>query len=142
MDTNRLLLQATTTDEDGSYEFTGLPVGEYIVLQRQPVDFEDGIDQRGESGEKIPAGLNGPGIDELMANLAFSDEVGIDDDISVLGQSDSRSAKAQAPLDAASVDQLIGVFSHLGDDLNDDLNASQFNFGENLSKRRFLSSRL
>ena len=92
----------TSTNSFGFYEFDGLQPGEYTVRERQPIGLSDGIDQRGETGEEIAAGLNAPGVDELMARIGIADD----------------------------------------DDLDGDRDGEVFNFGEILSKRRFLSSRL
>jgi len=40
--------QTVLTDDDGLYQFSALPPGEYGILQTQPTAFMDGIDRQGE----------------------------------------------------------------------------------------------
>lgn len=67
---------SVVTNPDGSYSFTGLPPGEYTVVETQPAPWTDGIDTVGEV-DGTPAG-NTPADDTFTTITLASGDDGIE----------------------------------------------------------------
>ena len=77
------IVDKTTTDEHGQYEFVGLRAGNYRVIQLQPDGWLDGLDRAGTvNGQRIGR-ANNPG-DEISEIQLRWDEHGIDYDFGEL----------------------------------------------------------
>ena len=67
---------STTTNPDGTYSFTGLRPGTYVVNESQPAGYEDGIDTAGSEGgldtvnDEISAIVLGTGVDAVDYDFA------------------------------------------------------------------------
>ena len=62
-DGNRTFVASTMTAADGTYSFTQLAAGTYVLVESQPNDFDDGLDYAGTAGGW--AGEPGSGSDEI-----------------------------------------------------------------------------
>jgi serine-aspartate repeat-containing protein C/D/E len=63
VDDQGLVVASTTTVEDGSYRFDGLPPGVYSIIETQPADLFDGGSRAGTiAGDPIGTALNGTHI--------------------------------------------------------------------------------
>ena len=73
-----VVLQTAVTDADGKYDFVGLPAGDYIVEETQPVNFRDVSDQ--DESPDGDAGDSDTAIDNSITVTTTPGEADMDND--------------------------------------------------------------
>ncbi|MHC4561661.1 MAG: SdrD B-like domain-containing protein [Planctomycetota bacterium] len=73
VDDQSVVIQTTTTDENGLYVFNNVLPGTYEIRETQPVGYEDGIDTLGEI-DGVAVGMAG---DDVFTEVAIPEEGGV-----------------------------------------------------------------
>jgi hypothetical protein len=68
-DANLVVVAQTTTQDDGSYAFTGLAAGEYILVESQPDGYGQGTNELGSNGGALYTDM----VDAFTVTLAAGD---------------------------------------------------------------------